>query len=87
MEAVAGALAAAGKDGGRALLALVDSVDPVVETTTTLRLDSPSSVDGLSFAQLTQAVRSLTPSSGSVEPQEHTQGEGGTLPLLEAHEA
>lgn len=76
VEAVAGALAAAPRDGGASLLRLVDAVDPVVETTTTLRLDSPASVDGLSFAQLTQAVRSLTPSNGSTEPYGGAQSEG-----------
>lgn len=64
VSAVAGALAKAPDDGGRALLALVEAVDPVVETTTTMTLASPSDVDGLSFAQLTQAVRSMTPSPG-----------------------
>jgi hypothetical protein len=87
VEAVAGALAAAPRDGGASLLRLVDAVDPVVETTTTLRLTSPSEVDGLSFAELTKAVRALTPSDGSVEPDEGAQGREGQQQLLEAHEA
>ena len=87
VSAVAGALAKAPDDGGRALLALVEAVDPVEVTTTTMTLSTPSDVDGLSFAQLTQAVRSLTPSNGSVEPNEATRGEESGLPLIEANEA
>ena len=87
VSAVAGALERAPAGRGASLLRLVDAVDPVVETTTTIRLDGPASVDGLSFAELTQAVRSLHPLSGSTEPQEGQQSERGGHPLLEAGEA
>jgi len=79
VEAVAGALARAPSDGGASLIRLVDAVDPVVETTTTLRLSTPSDVDALSFAELTKAVRSLTPSAGSVEPDEATRAHKDVL--------
>lgn len=56
--AVAGALRAAEKDGGAALLRVVDAVDPAREETASLRLTADE-VGALSFADLTLAVRSL----------------------------
>ena len=82
--AVEGAIERAAADGGAAWLRIVDAVDPLTEQTASLRL-TPSDVDGLSFAELALAVRSLTPSSGSVEPQgASVESEGQRLPLLEA---
>jgi hypothetical protein len=57
-QAVSGALRAAEKDGGAALLRVVDAVDPQREETATLHLTADS-VGTLSFADLTLAVRSL----------------------------
>lgn len=61
VKAVDGALDRADSDGGRAVLALVDAVDPQVDTSASLVVTADN-VDGLSFAELTLAVRSLIPS-------------------------
>lgn len=49
--AVDGAVSAAPRDGGRAILAVIDSVDPLVTEETTFTL-SREGVDGASFKQL-----------------------------------
>jgi len=58
VKAVDGALTASERDGGAALLRVVDAVDPQREETATLHLTADS-VGTLSFADLTLAVRSL----------------------------
>jgi hypothetical protein len=82
--AVEGAASASERDGGRAILALVDAVDPLREETASVRLTADD-VGALSFAELAIAVRSLTPSNGSVEPRESTAG-GSGHPVLDAGE-
>jgi hypothetical protein len=77
--AVEGAASASERDGGRSILALVDAVDPLREETTSVKLTA-SDVDGLSFAELALAVRSLTPSDGSTEPRESTAAESVATP-------
>lgn len=72
--AVDGAIQRAPSDGGRAALAIVDAVDPMLDSTLTLRVNSPSDVEGLSFAELALAVRQLTPSSGSTSHVEAAEG-------------
>ena len=57
VKAVDGALDRAHSDGGRAVLALVDAVDPAVDTSASLVVTADN-VGDLSFAQLTMAVRS-----------------------------
>ena len=65
VRAVDGALDRASSDGGRAVLALVDAVDPQVDTSASLVVTADN-VGDLSFAQLTMAVRSLIPSGDGV---------------------
>jgi hypothetical protein len=79
VAAVDGAIQRAPSDGGASAIRVVDSVDPLREETQTVRL-AKGDVEGLTFGELTLAVRSLVsaqrdPLSGSTEPQ-GVQGEG-----------
>ena len=79
VAAVDGAIQRAPSDGGASAIRVVDSVDPLREETQTVKL-AKGDVDGLTFGELTLAVRSLVasaqhPLSGSTEPQ-GVQGEG-----------
>jgi len=87
VAAVDGAIQRAPSDGGASALRVVDSVDPLREETQTLRLEK-GDVDGLTFGELTLAVRSLVtaqrdPLHGSTEPY-GPRSEGREHPDLDA---